>query len=188
LLLPALAIGSGWLVVRALATRASSALVVISAALTLALTARVYQSLVTVDEVPRLKFGGYGFDLLETQRMGPWIAGRLPAGGVLYHWGPEPGVYFFAGQRTPVPWVYNMPLTDRTARAGRYSAALLAQLEARPPDLIVASRRELRVVDHPVETWLEERYRAVDGPAGVDRFVFLVPKGEAGAAPVAAKD
>jgi hypothetical protein len=187
LLLPPLAIGAGWLVVRALAARATPGLVAIAAALTLALTARVYQSLVTVDEAPRLKFGGYGYDLLETQRMGPWITAHLPAGGVLYHWGPEPGVYFFAGQRTPVPWVYNMPLTDKTPRAERYSAALLAQLQAQPPDLVVASRRELRVVDHPVETWLEQRYRAVDGPAGVDRFVFLVPKGEAGAA-TAAKD
>ena len=74
LLLPPLAIGAGWLIARALAARSTPVVVAVAAAVTLALTTRVYQSMVPVEDVPRLKFGGYGFDLLETQRMGPWIA------------------------------------------------------------------------------------------------------------------
>lgn len=176
LLLPPLAIGAGWLVARALAARATPGLAAVAAALTLALTTRVYQSFVTVEEAPRFKFGGYGFDLLETQRMGPWIAQRVPPGGIVYHWGPEPGVYFFAERPSPVSFVYNMPLTDRTDRSRRYTAQVLAELAARPPALVVASRREFATVDHPIEAWITDRYATVDPPPGVDRFVFLVPK------------
>lgn len=176
LLLPPLAIGAGWLLSRALAARASAGVVAIAAAATLALTTRVYQSTVTVDEAPRLKFGGYGADLLETQRMGPWIEQHLPPGGVVYHWGAEPGVYFFAHRPTPVSFVYNMPLTDRTERSRRYTARVLAELEARPPDLVVAVRREMAVTDHPIEQWIDAHYRPIPGPAGVDRFLFLVAR------------
>jgi hypothetical protein len=140
------------------------------------LTTRVYQSFVTVDEAPRLKFGGYGLDLIETQRMGPWIEQRVPPDGVVYHWGADPGVYFFAHRPTPVSFVYNMPLTDRTERSRRYTARVLAELAARPPALVVAMRRELATIDHPIEQWIVDRYAPVEGPDGVDRFVFLVPK------------
>jgi hypothetical protein len=183
LLLPPLAIGIGWLTVRALRTPARPALLVVGAAIALALTTRVYQSRVSAAETPFLKFGGYGADLLETQRMGPWIERRLAPGGVLYHWGAEPGVYFFAHRSSPVSFVYNMPLTDRTERSRRYTAQVLAQLEGRPPDLVVAVRKELATLDHPVEQWIDQRYRVIPGPDGVDRFVFLVRKDAPPAAP-----
>ncbi len=176
LLLPPMAIGMGWLAVRALAARAMLPLVAIAAAVALALTTRVYQSFVTAAEAPRLKFGGYGADLLETQRMGPWIEQYLPPDGVVYHWGADPGVYFFAHRSSPVSFAYNMPLTDRTERSRRYTAQVMAELTARPPDLVVAVRRELTIVDHPIEAWIVEHYAPVAGPSGVDRFVFLVPK------------
>ena len=176
LLLPPLAIGAGWLVARALAARAMPTVVAVATAVTLALSTRVYQSMVTVEEVPRLKFGGYGFDLLETQRMGPWIAQHLRPGAAMYHWGAEPGVYFFARRPTPVSFVYNMPLTDRTERSRRYTAQVLSELAARRPELVVAVRKELATVDHPIETWIAANYAAIDGPSGVDRFVFLVPR------------
>lgn len=176
LLLPPLAIGAAWLIVRWFSARRMVPIVAVAAAVALALTTRVYQSMVTVDEVPRLKFGGYGFDLLETQRMGPWIASHVPPGGVMYHWGAEPGVYFFGHQSTPVSFVYNMPLTDKTERAQRYTAQVLAELAARPPDLVVAVRKEIATVDHPIEEWIVGRYAPTPGPPGVDRFVFLVPR------------
>ena len=176
LLLPPLAIGTGWLIARALAARSTPVVVAVAAAATLALTTRVYQSMVPVEDVPRLKFGGYGFDLLETQRMGPWIAQHLRPGAAMYHWGAEPGVYFFARQPTPVSFVYNMPLTDRTERSRRYTAQVLSELAARRPELVVAVRKELATVDHPIEEWIAANYAAIDGPSGVDRFIFLVPR------------
>jgi hypothetical protein len=76
-----------------------------------------------------------------------------------------------------------MPLTDRTERSRRYTAQVLAQLDGRPPDLVVAVRKELATVDHPIEQWIDQRYRVVPGPDGVDRFVFLVRKDAPPAAP-----
>lgn len=176
LLLPPLAIGAGWLTVRALEARSELALTAIGAAVCLVLTTRTYQSFVFGDEVSTLKFGGYGYDLLETKRMSTWIERHAPPGAVVYHWGADPGVYFYARRSSPVAFAYNLPLIDGTERAARYTTRVLTQLAAKPPDLIVASRREFERRDHPIEVWIDERYRPVSGPEGVDRFVFLVPR------------
>lgn len=179
LLLPPIAIAIGWIVAAALAEPAPLRLTIVGAALSLALTARVYQSLVPPAEAPVLKYGGYGYDLIETRRMGPWIAARTPPGASVYHWGADPGIYFYAGRSSPVAFLYNMPLTDKTARADRYTAQVLSELQRRPPALVVAARREFATINHPVERWIDEHYRPVDGPDGVERFVFLVPRDQA---------
>jgi hypothetical protein len=59
----------------------------------------------------------------------------------------------------------------------------LSELQQRPPALVVAARRELAKLDHPIESWIDQRYRQVAGPAGIERFVFLVPRDQASSSP-----
>ena len=68
----------------------------------------------------------------------------------MYHWGAEPGVYFFARQQTPVSFVYNMPLTDRTERSRRYTAQVRPSSPPGGPSCW-AVRKELATVDHPIQ-------------------------------------
>lgn len=138
------------------------------------LAARTYQAFIPVSEIPIAKYGRYGYDCLETQRMSDWINGNFGAGAVVYHWGPDPGVYFYAQRPSPVGMVYNMPLTDGTERAVRYSNRVLEQLRDRSPDLVVARRLDMLKIDNVIEEWLVSHYTSIDGPSGVDRFVFMV--------------
>jgi hypothetical protein len=176
LMLPPIAIGAGWLIASALERRSAVALAACALAMCGPVAARAYQAEVPLSEVPVMKYGGYGYDCLETQQMGGWINQRYPASAVVYHWGPDPGVYFYAGRLSPVSFTYNLPLVDGTARARRYSEDVLAQLQSRPPDLIVVRRLELRAIDNPIEEWMQEHYQPIAGPAGVERYVFMTPR------------
>ncbi len=176
LLLPPLTIAFGWLVSVALQSRSFLLSTALIAGLFGPLAFRVYQSVVPVSEVPVLKYGAHGVESLEVQRMGDWIRSRLAPSAVLYHWGAEPGVYFWSGRQSPVPFTYNLPLLDGTERGRRYTAQALAMLQQRPPDLIVAKRLDMGRVDHPITQWIRAHYSEIDGPAGISRYVFLVPR------------
>lgn len=176
LMLPPAAIGGAWLIARLLERRSIAGVTCAALACWLGLSVRLYQSTIPLADLPVFKYGGYGFDVAETQRMGAWLRGRLSPDAVLFHWGADPSVYLYARRPSPVRFVYNLPLKDSTDRARRFTAGLIAQLEATPPDMIVAFRRELATVDHPVDEWVTTRYEPITGPAGIDRYVFLVPR------------
>ena len=69
-----------------------------------------------------------------------------------------------------------------SARNDLLSTASLDLVQERLVPEAYAAREKGGLVFDLLETWLQQRYRAVEGPAGVDRFVFLVPTGEVAAA------
>jgi hypothetical protein len=176
LMLPPAALGAGWMISSVLERRSLRGLAVASLALWPPCAARAYQAMVPFADVPVFKYGGYGYDIGETQRMGSWIQARLSPQSVLFHWGADPSVYLYAHRPSPVGFVFNLPLKDSSDRARRYTEREITELEKRHPDLIVAHRNEMKAVDHPVDVWIDRYYTPVTGPPGVERYLFLVPR------------
>jgi 4-amino-4-deoxy-L-arabinose transferase-like glycosyltransferase len=179
LLLPPLAIAFGWLAARAIERRSAALAAALSVGLFGIVAARTYQMMVPAREVPIFKYGAHGVESIEAQQMGPWIAAHVPASAVLYHWGAEPGVYFWSARRSPVPFTYNLPLVDSSERARRYTADTLATLQQHPPDVIVAKRLDLNRAGHPITEWIRTQYEEIPGPAGITQYVFLTPRAAA---------
>jgi hypothetical protein len=176
LLLPPAAIGLGWLVAAAVERRSQLAIATCCALLWAPLAARLYQGTVPLEALPIMKYGNYGYDCLEVQRIGPWVNQRLSPSATLFHWGPEPGVYYYSGRQSPVPFVYNMPLQGTKPRSQRYVAMMLTSLQKADPAMIVAREVEMRAIDHPIESWIDQPYERIQGPAGVERFAFYAKR------------
>lgn len=179
--LPVISLGAGWLCTLAMRSRQRAVRGVICLVGVLPLLCGLYQASVPLNKVTVFKYGrNHGTMFLGTKNMADWINRRHPAPEVVYQWGGDPGVYFWSGRHCPSRFVYNFPLKGDTPLAGKYTDQVLRELQARPPDLIVANRLEMIRINHPVEEWIAQRYQRVEGPPGTGQFCFYIPKSGGG--------
>ena len=176
LVLPVLAIGAGVLFARTIAAREGLPVMLLLLSVLFLVAARGSQANISLMDIPSFKYGRHGVESEEIRQMADWINQTQPAGAHIYHWGAEPGVWFWSGRKPMTPFIFNFPLYGDSDLTRRYVDDQIAALNLNPPDLIVAKRREIAVQDHPVEQWIARRYTLVPGPEGITQYVFLVPR------------
>ncbi|GAB5470108.1 MAG: hypothetical protein Kilf2KO_31380 [Rhodospirillales bacterium] len=169
LLTPLLALAGGALIAQALV--GWRAIPVALAAGLFALTAFVYYD---PGRLPLIKHAGHGLESLESKALGLRLARDLPPEAEIYHWGAEPGIYFWSGRLAPVGFVYSYPLLH-DKRPADYDDRALAEFFALNPAVIVANRKTL-AADHPLAEVIRETYRPDRHFGDYETFEVLVPK------------
>ncbi|MEO1191765.1 MAG: hypothetical protein AAFY02_08420 [Pseudomonadota bacterium] len=142
-----------------------------AAAAAFALSAFVYYD---PDRLPLVKHAGHGLESLESKALGQRLALDLPPEARFYHWGAEPGLYFWSGQPAPLGFVYSYPLLQ-DARPAAFDTRALAQLEALDPTLIVAKTTTL-AREHLLSDWITTHYRSTHRYGDYETFTILVPR------------
>lgn len=168
LLTPILAVVGGALVAR-LAGRWAPILLSLLAAL-FALTSFVRYD---PDRLPVLLDARHGLESLESRRLGEVLAERLPEDASFFHWGAEPGLYFWSERPAPVDFVYNYLLLRPEGAEG--TARLLATLERLRPTLVIAKRSDVQGAQHPIAAWIADHYRSSREYGVSPVFEVLVP-------------
>ena len=176
LLLPLLAIGAGLIFSRTASGREPIYIALLVTSFLFVVAARGAQVNVSLMEIASFKYGRHGVESEETRQMADWINRTQPAEAHIYHWGAEPGVWFWSGRKPMTGFVFNFPLYGDSDRTRRYIERQIADLEQAPPDLIIAKRHEIALQDHPIEKWIARRYRVIQGPEGITQYVFLSPR------------
>lgn len=184
--LPPLAIAGGCLLGRAWLMKRRLAMGLLLAALLPFLGLRLLQYTIPVEQVPFYKYGlGHGPAALESKRIGFWISRHVDPKVVVYQWGAEPGVYFWARRSAPVgilavPGVFMASPPVSLVR--RDTELALQQLKDLRPGLIVANKQMYMLSkQHLMVQWLAENY-VEKSPAPelgpIESFLLLVPKGQ----------
>ncbi len=176
LFLPTLAIALGWLGASMSAPNNIVGKLIFISLLIFPLSIRIFQSFIPVDEVPIVKYQEHGQESLETRSMAKWINQNYAKDAVIYHWGAEPGVYFWSQRLAPYGFVYDYPLFGNTELSNKYIQMLITALEKKPPTLIVANTTHLALYQHPVVKWIQENYQKIPGPKDIKHYIFLAPK------------
>ena len=144
------------------------------------IVARTFQESLHLEELPYAKYSKAHAKLhLDSKTIGPWIAQRYSQDETIYHWGNEPGVYFWARRSSPSGFVFNSPLFSQFGISNGYVERVLGELKAMQPDLIVASKMHLDQFDDPIATWIRENYVPINGPKEVTTFLLFEPKPQA---------
>lgn len=179
--LPPLAIAGGCLLSRAWLMKRRLAVGLLLAGLLPFLGMRLLQYTVPVEQAPFYKYGlGHGPEAVESKQIGLWIAQHVDPKVVVYQWGAEPGVYFWARRSMPlgrgIPGLF---MGDIPASLLNRDMELVSQqLKNLRPGLIIANKLMLPK-EHPIVQWISENYVVLSpapdlGP--IERFLFLVPK------------
>jgi hypothetical protein len=113
---------------------------------------------------------------LVTQELGRELGALLEPDETLFQFGEATGLYFYS-QRRPPSKIMCSPLMEGPL-AEHFTAQAMADLESRPPDLVVVANRFVRwKPDHPLLQGLEARYRRLDWPSErVAEYFFLMVK------------
>lgn len=127
------------------------------------------------DRLPFLLDAGHGLESVESKRLGQMLAERLPAEATVFHWGAEPGLYFWSQRPAAVDFVYNYLLL--LPEGGERSEELLAALQRLQPDLIVAKRQDMTGSQHPIVAWIARHYEVSTDYGASPVFDILVPRG-----------
>jgi len=175
--LPPAAMGAGWLLYKSLAKGRMLGTGLILASLLPILCLRIYQSTIPSDQIPLYKYGDeHGPEALESKKIGLWIKENIDPNVLVYEWGAEPGVYFWAQRPCPVGLVTNYPLMMGSPNfIARFTNKLLQQLKQLRPPLIVANKQALVQGNYVLE-WLAANYMEAPINLDIKRFVVLVPK------------
>jgi hypothetical protein len=178
LLLPPLAVLAGW-GFGLTESRQRTWMIVLAVAVLPALWQRSLQTQVPVERIPTYKYGWHGVESLETRRIGQWIGRHLPREATVFHWGAEPGMHFWSGRPPAVRFIAHFPLFlgADDERALQIERALVAELQAIRPDLVVVNAHWVGAGDRPVVNWLRQYYaRTAQGPPNLTGYLLLVPK------------
>jgi len=177
--LPPLAIATGYLLGRSWLMKRKLALGLLLVALFPFAGLRIYQYTIPVEQIPFYKYGlGHGPEATESKYIGFWISQHIDQKVIVYQWGEEPGVYFWAKRSIPlgigIPGLFmgNPP----ASLVQRDTNLLLKRLKELHPGLIIANKRML-FKDHPIVQWMSENYvKSPSTPDQFESFLFLVPK------------
>ena len=118
----------------------------------------------------------YGELFVREQKLGKELGALLGPGETFYEWGAETGLYFESKHSPPSGAFYVFPLLGGPA-AGPLAARTLADLERRPPVMLVLNRGVLNLGRHPVLEWAEPRYVALAGTGDRGAFLLYVRRG-----------
>ena len=175
--LPPTAIGVGWLLAKSLTSGPKLVMGLLIVAILPLIGLRLYQYTIPVGQVPLYKYGqGHGPEALESQYIGQWINQNIPPETLVYHWGAEPGIYFWAKRTPPVGMVVTYPLLmGNPDFIARHTEKLLQQLKQLHPGLVVANKSML-IRDHPVVEWLAAHYKASSDFPKTERFILLIQR------------
>ena len=184
--LPPLAIAGGCLLGRAWLMKRNLVMGLLLAALLPFLGLRLLQYTIPIEQVPFYKYGlGHGPEAVESKRIGLWIAQHVDPKVVVYHWGGEPGIYFWAGRSAPsqiglgIPGLFVVPLdSDSLTESNK---ALLEKLKKLHPGLIIANKL-LLPKDNLIVQWMVENYVILSPnpplEPPIERYLLLVPKSQ----------
>lgn len=175
--LPPTAIGAGWLISNSLITGRKLAAGLLIAALLPLIGLRLYQYTIPVEQIALYKYGqGHGPEAMESRQIGLWIHQNIDSKTLVYHWGAEPGIYFWAKRTPPVGMIVTYPLfMGNPEFITRHTEKLLQQLKQSPPGLVVANKAML-IQDHPVVKWLAAHYKISPDFPETERFILLIPR------------
>jgi hypothetical protein len=177
LLLPPIAVVAGGAI--GLVRRRQMLVALMWASVAPLLFVRALQADLDLDAIPIAKYGRHGVESIESRQMAPWLNAQLGRDQRLFHWGAEPGVYFWARRPVPTKFSYAYPLASPAAQntglAAKFTDETLRQLNAMPPDLIVANRDWIERLDHPVKDWIRRNYEPIQGPPDMRTFLFYRP-------------
>ena len=104
LLLPPIAIVAGWLGAAVLLANKRPFAVLYVTLLALPFAARVFQTLIPINEVPIAKYGDQGFEFLETKNIAEWINNNLAREAIIYNWGGRTWCVLLESAAKPV-WI-----------------------------------------------------------------------------------
>jgi len=156
LLLPPLAVASGWTVAALSCSARSTARVVGISLGLITITVLLWHEIpsyrLSPEQWSRLKYGSV---FVDSQRLGESLDRLLPPSATFYHVGAETGLYFASGRRPPTGVFYDYPLLSGPLR-DVLARRVVADLEADPPALVV--QRVGRPVHPLVRAWVEENY------------------------------
>ncbi|MBI1272691.1 MAG: hypothetical protein GC131_01210 [Alphaproteobacteria bacterium] len=176
LFLPPIAIVSGWMGASLLSTKNKAWIAMYFSLMLPMLFTQIYQITIPIEDIPVVKYEETGKEALETKRMAKWINENYRKDALVYHWGAEPGVYFWSQRKSPLGFVFNYPLLSDDKTGQHFSEIVLSELKAHKPDLIVANRGNLRNVDNTIEEWIVHEYAPSPASESYQYFVFMVPR------------
>jgi hypothetical protein len=129
------------------------------------------------DRWPALKYPHDGVVFSEIPRVAERVNGLLLPGESFFHWGTDPGLYFYSGRRPPTLVTFCNPLFAGPL-AEELGNVTLSQLKAAPPELAIVRRVFLDVRPvAPVLAWILENYRPLPGDATLAFDLFALRGG-----------
>jgi hypothetical protein len=174
LLLPPLAVASGWAVAavrdlqRAWAPLASGSIACVALAVLLWHEVPTYR--LSAEQWSRLKYGPL---FIDSQQLGRTLDQLLPAGSTFYELGAESGLYFSSGRPPPSGVFYDYPLSLESPIRDELARRVVADLMREPPARVVV--RVGRPVHPLIHAWVSRNYvqdSQVELPPG---FALLRP-------------
>jgi len=166
LLLPLVALSAGWLVAGIGPAQARAGALVAGLAFSIAAL-----PLLGWDRLALVKYEAEGARFIEARAVGRHVEATRDGPAVLYHWGAEPGVYFWSGRPSPVGFVVHYPLVEG-ARAGDYTRRVLERLRCLAPEVIAASRTAMETPGHPIPAWIGSAYAPDTGAPRFEHFTL----------------
>ncbi len=123
-----------------------------------------------------VKYGerGHGGQSFESRQIGRWLAQHTQPNELVFHWGAEPGVYFWSGRATQYRFSYNYPLFIGP-RSAEFSEEVLNEISCNLPDVVVINVN-LTGGNHPISVFLEANYVAHPDAPSFDFFEIWTPK------------
>ena len=133
------------------------------------------------DRIGYVKYGtgGSGAAAMSSRELGKALRAMPEFAGSIYHWGADPGVYFWQGGGAPVGLTYNLPLEHPT-EGPVLEARLLADLIALKPKLVVARAGQL-TGDDAITRWVVTCHVVTDEFGAFPELVTLLRRTDAGA-------
>ena len=125
------------------------------------------------DQLVHVKYGSGGSALaaVSSKELGSLLRNHPELDGKIYHWGTDPGVYFWQGGGTPVGLTYHIPLLH-PSKGAMMEQKLLKDLRLVEPVIVVA-REEILNREDEVTGWIKHCYSETSEFGSFDELTVL---------------
>ncbi|MEO1317389.1 MAG: hypothetical protein AAFW01_12520, partial [Pseudomonadota bacterium] len=159
IMVPTLCVGLAVLLGRAFAGTKNAARLQLLGALILCLPMASVHAFTNMTQMPNLSLGFAPGRHAEARDLGLKLNDAVSEEHGIFHYGSEPAIYLYAGQRSPTRFVFSIPLRKVShPRQEMWLGEVVEMLEADPPEIVVFSRENYWARNDPVTAWVLERY------------------------------
>lgn len=99
---------------------------------------------------------GHGGMFREAREVGKWLSKNMTSNDKVFHWGAEPGVYFWSGNPIEYRFSYSYPLF-KGPRAEEFTEQVLSKIRCDSPEIVVASVSMVKS-DHLISAFIDDNY------------------------------